>query len=372
MTNRGRMVAVLERRAPDRIPFAPRLELWYAGCKATANLPERYTGLPLRAIERELDVVTPARQGKIFTVAFDGVEVSERREGGRQITEYRTPVGSVRSVGRTPSRTDQAGMAAVAEEHVLKGPDDYRVWEYVTEATQWIPCYEEYLSYDREIGDDGLPFVGVGDVPFHNFLQKLAGYESAFYHLADEPERVEHLLDVMTRVERERLWPVIVAGPARFLMHGVHLSSQITPPPLFERYILPYYAQLMPLLHGAGKTVAMHADADLSQLLPLVERAGWDALECFVTAPMVPLTFERAREFFGTRMILWGGIPSVFLSSWYSEEEFRSAVRRVLHAAAPGAAFILGIADNVMPDSLIERVEWISRLVAAEGGYPLR
>lgn len=371
MTNRERMVAVLERRAPDRIPFAPRLELWYAGCKATGKLPSRYRGMDLRAIERGLGVVSPARQGRVFTTVYDGVEVRERSENGRRITEYRTPVGSARSVVRAPSRADQAAMASVAEEHVLKGPDDYRVWEYVTEATRWEPCFDDYLSYDRQIGDDGLPFVGVGDVPFHNFLQKLAGYENAFYHLADEPERVEHLLELTTRVERQRLWPLIAASPARFLMHGVHLSSQITPPPLFERYILPYYGELMPLLHRAGKSVAMHADADLSLLMPLVERAGWDALECFVTAPMVPLTFERAREFFGNRMILWGGVPSVLLSSWYSEEEFRAAVRRVLRAAAPGDAFILGIADNVMPDSLIERVEWMSRLVESEGGYPL-
>jgi hypothetical protein len=86
---------------------------------------------------------------------------------------------------------------------------------------------------------------------------------------------------------------------------------------------------------------------------------------------MVPLTFERAREFFGARMILWGGIPSVYLSPWYAEEDFRAAVRRVLRVAAPGDAFILGVADNVMPDSIIERVEWISRLVESEGNYPL-
>ncbi len=371
MTNRERMRAVLDRRAPDRIPFAPRLELWYAGRRAESTLPARYADMSLRAIERALGVVTPARQGRLVTVAYEGVEVRETRAGDRSVTEYSTPVGSVRSVSRSPSRTDQAGMASIVEEYVLKGPADYRVWEYVTEATRWQPCYEEYLRYDGEIGDDGLPFVGVGDVPFHNFLQKLAGYQNAFFHLADEPGRVEHLLDLTTRVERQRLWPLIAAGPARSLMHGMHLSSQITPPPMFERYILPYYEELMPLLHRAGKTVAMHADADLSLLLPLVERAGWDALECFVTAPMVPLTFERAREFFGNRMILWGGIPSVFLSPWCAEEEFRAAVRRVLRAAAPGDAFILGIADNVMPDSIIERVEWISRLVEARGGYPL-
>jgi hypothetical protein len=365
------MIAVLERRPPDRIPFAPRLELWHAGRRATGTLPPRYRGLSLREIERDLRVVTPARQGRVFSIAYDGVQVHERTEGDRLITEHRTPVGTLRTVLRRPARTDQTGMAAVVEEYPLKGPQDYRSWEYVVEAAHYSPCSAEYTAYDREIGDDGLPFVGVGDVPFHVFLQKLAGYAEAYYHLADDPRRVEHLLDVATRVERERAWPLIAASPARFLMHGQHLSSQITPLPMFERYILPYYRELMPILHAAGKTVAMHADADISLLLPLVEAAGWDALECFVTAPMVPLTIERAREALGNRVILWGGIPSVYLSSWYSDADFEAAVRGVLHAIAPGDAFIAGIADNVMPDSAIERVEWISRLLETEGVYPL-
>lgn len=52
----------------------------------------------------------------------------------------------------------------------------------------------------------------------------------------------------------------------------------------------------MPYIHSRGKSVAMHADNDTSQILDHVARAGWDMLECFITAPMVPLTMEQARE----------------------------------------------------------------------------
>ena len=38
---------------------------------------------------------------------------------------------------------------------------------------------------------------------------------------------------------------------------------------------------------------------------------------------------------------------------------------------APGDAVILGAADNVMPDSLIERVAWVSDYVREHGDYPL-
>jgi hypothetical protein len=124
-------------------------------------------------------------------------------------------------------------------------------------------------------------------------------------------------------------------------------------------------------MHEAGKFVAMHADADLSLILDLVKSTGWDMLECLVTAPMVPLTMAHARAALGTEVCLWGGLPSTLLSPNVSEDEFRSYVKELFRIIAPGLGFVLGVADNVMPDSLIDRVRWLSDYVREEGRYPI-
>ncbi len=371
MNNRERLLAILDRRPPDRIPWIPRLLLWYEARKRQGNLPPQWQGFSLRQVERALGVGTPARDGRIYTVVQEGVEVETRREDGRQMTYYHTPVGTVRTVTRYSADLEAQGLPGRVEEFPLKGPADYRVWEWILEHTQWLPDYAAYAAYDAEIGADGLPMVAVGEVPFHEFLLDLAGYDYAFFQLADYTREVEHLLAVMTEVQRARQWPVIARSPARLLLHGLHLSSEFTPPPLFRRYILPYYQEFMPLMHAHGKAVAMHADNDTSLILELIEQAGWDMVECFVTAPMVPLTLQRAREVWGTRVIIWGGLPSLLLSPSVSEDEFRRYMFELLRIIAPGDAFILGVADNVMPDALIERVAWVSELLAERGAYPL-
>jgi hypothetical protein len=127
----------------------------------------------------------------------------------------------------------------------------------------------------------------------------------------------------------------------------------------------------MPLLHARGLRVAMHADNDTSTILGLIEEAGWDMVECFVTAPMAPLTLAQARATWGQRVIIWGGLPSVLLSPHVPEGDFREAVRGILRDVAPGEAFILGVADNVMPDAVIERVAWVTELVEKQGWLPL-
>ena len=371
MNNRERLLAILNHQPPDRIPWIPRLLLWYNARLLTHTMPVQYQGLSLREVERALDLGTPARDGRVFRTEYEGVEVVTREEGNKRITEYHTPIGSVRTAMHFTAELDAQGLPGRVEEQLLKTPQDYRVWTWIEEHTNYIPAYEDYAAYDAETGEDGLPMIAVGDVPFHSWAQQLAGYEQAFLHLADFPEEVERLLAVMGEVERAKMWPIVLASPAKLLLHGVHLSSQFTPPRLFDKYIIPYYDQVMPLVHEKGMAVAMHADNDVSAIVKQIERAGWDMVECFVTAPMAPMTLERAREVWGARVILWGGLPSLLLSPSVSESEFRDYVLRMLRIIAPGDAFILGVADNVMPDSLIERVAWVSDLLREHGRYPL-
>jgi len=314
MNERQRLVAVLAGERPDRLPWIPRLLLWYNARVRTGTLPAYWQGQSQRQIERNLGLGTPARDGRVFDLSLDGVEVDVHREGWRKVTIWHTPHGDVHKVELQTAELERSGLPGRIVEYPLKDESDYRSWEWIVERMRWAPAYDAYNAYDAEIGDDGLPMVSAGDVPLHEWLEGLAGYERGFYHLADWPATVERLLNLMAEVQRERLWPVLANSPARLLLHGMHLSSQFTPPRLFRRFVLPYYRALMPILHERGLRVAMHADNDTSAILPLIEEAGWDMVECFVTAPMVSTTLAQARAAWGDRVIIWGGLPSVLLS----------------------------------------------------------
>jgi hypothetical protein len=371
MTDRERMLAVLKGQEVDRIPWIPRTLLWYRAHKLAGTLPPQWRELDLRQIERELGIGTPARDGAVFTTRVEGLEVRETEIEQGTVTEFMTPSGTVREVTQRSDYLEKRGLPGRVMEHRLKTPEDLEVWEYVVRNTLYDPGYEEFEEYDRDIGEEGLPLVSCGDLPYYDFAEKLAGYEGAFYQMADHPQAVDRLLNLMLEVHRERLWPVLEKSPGIMFLHGAHLSDVVTPPPIYERYVAPYYREFIPRMHKAGKYVVMHADADLSLILDHVKSTGWDMLECFVTAPMVPLTMERARQVFGTETSLWGGIPSTLLSPNVSEEEFRSYVADLFRTIAPGRAFVLGVADNVMPDSLIDRVRWISDYVRENGNCPI-
>ncbi len=373
MTNRERLLAILEGGSPDQIPWIPRLGIWYNAHKRLGSLPDRFKGMTLREVERTLRLGNPARGARVFRTEYRNMDVIVRDEGTNTITEYITPKGTVRSVKSLSDEQARLGFETkIVVDYPLKSAEDYDTWMYVVENTVFEPAYGEYQAFDREIGDDGLPMVDAGDCPFHLWLNTLAGYEAGYIHLVEEfQDRVEGLLELMTEKDRE-MWKIVAESPGQLILHGRHLSTQLTPPDYFARYITPYYQEFSELLHANGKSLTMHADNDTSRILPHLKAAGFDMLECFATAPMAKVTLKEARELLGTSVIIWGGVPSVLLEEYFPEEEFEASMVDVFRSVAPGDAFILGISDNAMPDSMISRIERISDLVEEHGHYPIR
>jgi len=372
MTNRERILAILDGKLPDRIPWIPRLKIWYEANRLGDTLPRRYRGRTLREVEREVFGGTAARDGFIYRSELRDVEVRTHACSEMEtLTEYVTPGGTVTTRLRGTEQLRRQGIQDAQVEFLLKRPEDYAAVEYLIEHTHYLPAYAEYEQYDRAVGDEGYPIVDCGDCPFHYWMRTLVGYDQAYFHLHDFPEKVEHLLGVMTDCFRDRLRPHLIDSPARLLIHGHHLSSQMTPPPLFERYILPYYEELSPLLHQRNKVLALHGDNDTRMIFSHIERAGFDMVECFATDPMVDTTMAEARAAWNDRIILFGGIPSVLLEDPYTDEQLEQFVEQLFHSIRPGKAFLLGISDNAMPGAKIERIERISQIVRQRGVCPI-
>jgi len=368
VTNRERLLAIMEGRLPDRIPWIPRLQIWYEANHREGTLPQPYRAMSLREVERAVFGGTAARDGLIYRVELDGVEVRTHSIGRMEtVTEYVTPVGSVTTRLRSTAQLRRQGIQDAEVEFMLKRREDYPVVEYLVEHIRYVPTYEAYAAYEREVGDEGYPMVNCGDCPMHHWMRALVGYKQAYFHLSDYPAEVERMLAVLTDHYRETVWKHMLDSPARLLMHGHHLSSQMTPPAFFERHILPYYQELAPQIRRQGKVLALHADNDTRHILSHIERAGFGMAECFATHPLVPTTLAEARAAWGDRVIIWGGVPSVILEDPFSDEEFEQFMDEVLHTIAPGAAFILGIADNAMPGARIDRICRITQMVQERG-----
>ncbi|MDH7500489.1 MAG: hypothetical protein QHH30_08905, partial [candidate division NC10 bacterium] len=148
MTHRERILAALRGEPPDQIPWVPRLLLWYNAHRHQGTLPSKYRGWSLREIEHDLEMGTPARDGKIFDTRYVGVEIETKQRGREVLTEYRTPVGTLSTLYRESEQLQKHEIQGREVEHLIKGARDYPIMEYLIEHTEYVPTFEEFVRYD--------------------------------------------------------------------------------------------------------------------------------------------------------------------------------------------------------------------------------
>jgi len=362
MTNRQRILAIIEGKKPDRLPWIPRLQLWYSAHKNAGTLPEKYRNWELKDIEKDLGMGTPARDGRVFVKHTKNVETKVGKKDNEILTEYITPVGKISTRHIVIDKLQKAGMSAYQIENPIKRSEDYAVVEYMIENTTYSPAYEDYEAYDRMIGDDGFPLVNTADCPIHDLMREYIGYEKFVYEMVDHPQRIERLLAVMNDKIKE-MWKVVADSPAKMILHGEHFDSMMTPPPIFEEYFKPYFREFADLLHPKGKLLICHADADSSLLLEQIKESGFDMAEVFTTAPMVKCTLRQAMDAWKNEVIIWGGIPSIILCDSYDEDKFETFMEDLLNTLTLNDRFMFGVADNVMPETKFERLVRIGEML---------
>ena len=384
-----RVLAIFDGREPDRTPFISRLDFWYKGLTYQKRLPAKYIDMSLEDIHqavgigqeewmspyafkyRNLELVVFADEQKIlheqdpeidfFPDLWGHLPVDQARE---MTVEMRTPIGSLVSIHAV---TEDSLKYGVTRPHVLKHPvadlDDFKIYEYIIEHSDFVPHFDQFFLRVEELGGSGFLVPTLNRVPFQSLLIDVMGEIACFYGLYDNPGYLERLMQVIDEQTAELLQQ-LTGFDYPYIEFIDNLDGMMTNPRLFPKYALPSYQKYSEVAHQQGKKLGSHTDGNLKGLMPLLAESGLDVCESFTPAPMTACTVDEALTAWGTRPLIWGGIPSCHLETRTAEEEFQRYVFDLL-ARVHGHPIILGVADAVMSDNLIERVTWISQQINA-------
>jgi uroporphyrinogen-III decarboxylase len=397
MTHKERMLRAARGEWADRLPFAPRLDLWYNANVVRGTLPPRYRhGQTTRDIADDLGVgyhaVVPEFMhvrsaddktdralgiyrlwGFAYKAELTSVERVIRREGDTMHVEYRTPVGTVTSTLSYTEEMRQAGASvAWIDEPVIKTVADYKVVGHIFRHIELTPDYDNYRQYQEKVGDRGFAVAyGMGSAsPMHHVMKDLAEGTQFYYELADHPKELQQLCEDMTPFY-ERLVHILADSPAEVVLMGANHDDTITYPPLYREHIMPWLQRWADILHAKGKLLLTHCDGENEGLLDLLAESGFDIAESVCAPPMVRCSMGDMRRAFGGRMTIFGGVPSVaLLEESMDEEAFEAYMRGLFREIAPGDRFILGVSDMVPPDAKWERLVRIAEMVEAWGRLP--
>ena len=395
-TMKERVLAVLDRKLPDRLPFIDRIEIWYKGMQARQKMPKAYEGMSLNEVHQavgigrqkfsnpyalklrgvdmrisyENEVVYQASEPEVdyFPAQYAPPQIP-RNKPGTSIVEYMTPAGSV-SISYTfaESMISLSGMEPLLTSHPIKDEADYRTIEYILEKAEFVPRYEEFKQEERELGSHGFLVPCIHRIPFQQALLEYLGEMSMFQSLYDNKNKLERLIhlldqqmvDILTRIGETDL---------PYIEFGDNLDGMMTNPNLFKAYCLPQYGKYSDILHSQGKKVGSHTDGNLHLLADLLPESGLDVCESFGPAPLTDLPFDEAWNKWRNGPLIWGGIPSDQLEERTDQHEFEAFVDNLLTAVGCNP-IIIGVSDMVLDNNIIDRVRYIAERVEAHNLYP--
>jgi len=367
MTARQTLLAACRGEQLDRLPFGPRIDLWYNYHKSHGTLPPEYQGWTMMDICRDVGVAAQYRYSSLVLEEVVDVEIVETERMPYKTTVYRTPHGTVsKSLMFNPH---EGAMVAYESEHLFKNAADYAAINYILEHT--TPVLDPgYIEACKEVGDDGLVMSGIRVSPAQRVMREIMGYETFFYELMDHPGKVEELIGAAAALDRKKLELVLATDIELVQLCGNWTDDIHTP--VFRRFFVPWFQEVNELLHAHGKLSMAHTDGENRRLLPLLRDTDIDVFEAFAPAPMTKVTNAEFRRAVGDDRTVWGGIPSTLFSESTSDEEFDNyIINNLFREIAPGYRFIVGMGDNLPFDAKLERVVRVSEMIDKQGGLPL-
>ncbi|MCL5772013.1 MAG: hypothetical protein M1479_07050, partial [Actinobacteria bacterium] len=131
----------------------------------------------------------------------------------------------------------------------------------------------------------------------------------------------------------------------------------------------PYEEKWNEKIKAKGKYSFIHMDGYLKGLLKEVSEAKFSVIEAMTPKPVGDINIDEFSNYVKSDSIMWGGIPGALFTPSTSNEYFEEFVKKVIGVMISEPRYVLGIADQIPPDGIIERVKIVSDLVERYGIY---
>lgn len=398
ISHKQRIFKAIRGEMPDRIPFAPRLDLWYSANQSSNTLPKKYRDKNPYEIARAegwaIHKINPDYQNvrriedhlhwglgilslreMVFGYHFpDDVKINVNKNGERTRITYETPYGVIHtSVVYTEEMRRRGITTFHIEEPAIKTIRDYAAVAYIFENIKLYPDWNDFIKLQESIGEDGLPFTMAGRAasPMHHIQKYLMGTTDFFLHYKENYREIKQLAESLAPFF-DQILNIIAKSPAQVVYWGGNFDDMITFPTYFEEDIVPWIRKASEILGSKGIYVSCHCDGENKNLMDLILNSGMHIAEAICPHPMTKVPIEEYYTRWSNKLTIFGGIPSILLiEESISDEDFDSFIDHLFKAVAPGHRMIFGIADSVPPQAAFSRLVKLGERIEKEAHLPL-
>lgn len=249
-----------------------------------------------------------------------------------------TPVGALDEI----STIEQNYFSRWIKKYFISGPEDFPVAEYIFRHTWAEPEYEAWIAADAAIGEQGFVAGEVMPIPLMTLVVAWMGVEGLVDALYTCPERFAGLLDAAERLY-DRQIELAANSPAEIIWFGDNVTATLISPKVFERFCLPTYARVMPVMRAAGKIPIAHYDGSIRPLLKALARTDLPVIEAFTPPPMGDLSVAAAKAAWPEKVVCVNFPGNMFLEP---AEAIYQYTLDLLRESAPGGRLVIGCTEE--------------------------
>ncbi|GHV80684.1 hypothetical protein AGMMS49944_24750 [Spirochaetia bacterium] len=362
MNKRERILSVLKRQRPDRLPWCADLDYWMFALGVDKRLEPKYQGEEgIFRMHRDIGAGFYLQGFWPYKEIYD-VEVKREKSGNANTTQYITPKGTLTEVWEYLPMA----YANAPKERMAKDVSDFPALMYLIEHTHYEPDYDKIKRYQDYAGDNGVTLCYTPRSPFMDLVTMRMGITPMIFTIEDDEDAFDGLLRVMEKKLLEAS-AITLASPCECIMVPENLSSELVGKNYFFKYLKAYHKTITDRIRQAGKFSFIHMDGTLKGLLKEISEAGFDVIEALTPQPVGDISIETMAEMVHPDTILWGGIPGGYFTDFVSDAEFDRHVIHVLEVLRKRPNSVLGVADQVIPNSRFERIKRVDALVEQYG-----
>ena len=368
MTERERVLHILQKKQPDQLPWCADLTYWRFGLETDGVYPAQYRDTwydnGFQQLHRDLGIGFYLQGYEPFSAQHPHFEESWERQGGRSIHRVRSKGRELTEVSEYSAKSYSWGVV----KHLVENAEELKFFCEMLADTVYTPSYELAEKRYETAGTNGVVLCYTPKSPLMQLVALASGVENFTYMLMDEEETV---LDCLKQMERkfDEACELVVKSPAECIMIPENITSECVKP--FYELMEGYHKKWTDRIRAAGKYSFVHQDGTVRGLIgELSKRSGFDVIEAVTPKPVGDITLEEARELVLPETIIWGGMPGgYFREDSTSDEEFDAHLMGCIEIMTKSPNYVLGVADQVVPGSSERRLHRVRELVDLYGKY---
>jgi len=361
MTSRQRLLAAYRGQQVDRLPYWAKI----ANPTWRSSQPGRIRDMPETQLLDYIHADGLFGVPRAISVDRPHVTVRSTIRNGRRTTVTHTPDGDL--VDRWS--LDPYTQSWHPSEFPVKTHEDIaRLRWFYTDVR--VETDEDALAAAKarahQVGQRGVILTWMGTSPLMDLVEHLVGPVETTYMLADCPDRMDELIELMHQARMVELSVLAAGTPADVIISGENTSTTLISPQQFERYCYGHLCDYGRLIEAAGKMHEMHMCGKLLALLERIDTIPAASIEAFTSPTLGDTRLADGRTRSPSKTLIGGTNVNVWLRPI---KEIKSYILAELGACPDRRRIVLttaGVAPPGCPAETFRKIgRWITTVPVA-------